>query len=77
MTIRVVLSSHFVKSAERTIERQRKLALTHFEKTGHSQHSGAGMLLPFIINHCEENKIPYVLKAYPGKGYYIEKAPPL
>ena len=29
--------------------------------------------LPFVVNHCERNGIPYVLKAVPGHGYYIER----
>lgn len=72
--IKVETSKKFEHNKPSYIERHRKIAVEMFEKIGHSNHSGMGMLLPFIINHCEENKIQYILKAAPGQGYYIEKA---
>lgn len=36
-------------------------------------HSASAMTLPLIINRCEQEKIPYVLKAMPGAGYRIER----
>lgn len=75
--MKVELHPQFSKWKPRTVARWQKMALTHFTERGSSQHSGMAMGVPFIVNYCEKNKIPYVLKAYPGQGYYIEKAPPL
>jgi hypothetical protein len=42
----------------------------NFKKNG-TNHSGRASLLPYIIRRCELEGVPYVLKAYPGRGYYI------
>jgi hypothetical protein len=71
-TVNVQLHPQFLKWKPRTIERWRKQAVEHFRRYGHTQHSGLGLTLPFVVNHCEEHKIPYVLRATPGFGYFIE-----
>jgi hypothetical protein len=55
-----------------------KRAIKAFDASGHSNHSGSRLLLPYIIAYCEEKKIPYTLSAQftkDGKriGYYIKK----
>ncbi len=50
----------------------RKRALKMFRASGESTHSSNGVLLPFVIEYLEENKIPYVLTAKPGVGYHIQ-----
>lgn len=53
--------------------RMKKIIIEAFERTGNSNHSGAGHTLGIVLQYCEENKIPYRLTAYPGMGYVIEK----
>lgn len=55
--------------------RMLKSIIAAFEQTGKSTHSGLAGTLPFIINHCEEQAIPYRLTAQPGVGYFIERIP--
>jgi hypothetical protein len=38
---------------------------------GGTSHSAQAHTLPYIINRCEREGIPYQLKAMPGSGYYI------
>lgn len=49
--------------------------LTNFESFGSSSHSQNRGLLQYVIDYCEEKKIPYRLTANPGYGYYLEKMP--
>lgn len=42
-----------------------------FLETG-TTHSRQALTLPYIMNRCEREKQPYVLKALPGEGYYIK-----
>lgn len=71
--IKVKTHHDYGRKAKAVEHRDRQLAVEMFEQTGQSQHSGLGMMLPFILQHCEEKKIPYVLTAYPGMGYHIKK----
>lgn len=50
-----------------------RMTIKHFIHNGESTHSGNGMLLPYVIEYCEREKIEYVLMASPGLGYYIQK----
>ena len=36
-----------------------------------SGHSPAAAMLPYLIRRCEQEKVPYVLEAVPGMGYFI------
>ena len=47
----------------RTEKQHRKRTVEAFEQSGLTNHSRTAMTLPFIIAHCEENKIPYKLTA--------------
>lgn len=48
---------------------------TNFMANGGSGHSGMAMLLPHLINRCEEEGIRYILIAWPGVGYHIKRDP--
>ncbi len=37
-----------------------------------TNHSASATFLVHIINRCERERIPYVLTAHPGQGYYIK-----
>lgn len=37
-----------------------------------TQHSAAAVTLPYIINRCVEEKVPFTLKGDPAAGYWIE-----
>lgn len=39
---------------------------------GGTNHSGLACTLPYIIRRCEREKQPYILKAVPSAGYWIE-----
>jgi len=41
---------------------------------GGSFHSGEAGLVPYIVNRCEREGIPYILEAVPGHGYGIRPA---
>ena len=41
-----------------------------------TNHSQQALTLPYIINRCEEENVPYRLTAIPGQGYFIEQLPP-
>lgn len=75
--MKVELHNRYQMLEPRTIDRDRNLALKSFIEKGHSQHSGMGLFLPFILNYCEENSIPYKLTAHPKLGYYIERIDPI
>lgn len=40
---------------------------------GGTNHSANASTLPYIIRRCELERIPYVLTAAPGMGYFIRK----
>jgi hypothetical protein len=42
-----------------------------------SHHSAMGTTMARIIDGLEERGTPYVIKAWPGRGYSIEKGEPL
>jgi hypothetical protein len=42
-----------------------------FLHKGTSTHSRHHILLAYIIDYCEKNRIDYALFAYPGQGYTI------
>lgn len=58
-------------------EGPRQNLINGFLKEGKSNHSGLHQTLSYIIEYCEENKIPYRLTAYPRQGYLIERIPAL
>lgn len=39
---------------------------------GGTSHSALAQTLPYVMQRCEEEGIPYRLTAQPGAGYYIE-----
>jgi hypothetical protein len=43
-----------------------------FESTGSSNHSASKVTLPYVLHHCEVNRIPYQLTFF-GSGYHIKK----
>lgn len=49
-----------------------KRIIDSFLRNGYTSHSGNATMLGVVVNYCEENGIPYVLKALPNMGYYIE-----
>lgn len=70
------------KKAPQLLPRQPSTSLTNanvrrtiemFEQSGQSSHSGRATTLQYIIDYCEEQRIPYAISAAPGKGYYIQK----
>lgn len=75
--IKVKTHHTYDRRAASVAHRDRQTVVQAFERTGESQHSGLGQTLPFIIQHCEEKKIPYTLTAHPGLGYHIKKEKPL
>lgn len=55
-----------------------KHIIQQFLSSGSSNHSGSGSCLPFIIDYCEQHRIPYTLRAHFTKagqrcGYYIQR----
>jgi hypothetical protein len=64
------------KTNHRVTVAQVRTVIFGFESTGSTQHSDLRMFLPYIIEHCERNRIPYRLTAKPGLGYFIEKVKP-
>lgn len=38
---------------------------------GGTNHSANASTLPYIIRRCEAERIPYVLTAVPGTGYFL------
>ena len=50
-------------------------AIQRFLSSGRSDHSKNALLIAYIIDYCETNKIPYVLNAAPKYGYSIERSP--
>lgn len=58
---------------EKPIPRNRQESLWRGFMERGSSHSNQATLLPFLIRKCEQEKIPYMLKAYPRRGYYIER----
>jgi hypothetical protein len=39
---------------------------------GGTNHSAQAGTLPYIIRRCEQEGVPFMLKAHPGLGYWIE-----
>lgn len=37
-----------------------------------TSHSASASTLPYLLRRCEQEKVPYVLKAMPGQGYWLE-----
>jgi hypothetical protein len=37
-----------------------------------TSHSAMAMTLPYILNRCVEEKVPFTLKGDPAAGYWIE-----
>lgn len=54
---------------------QARLMCQNFDACGHSNHSGRGSTLWVILEHCAAADIAYNLRALPGVGYYVERAP--
>ena len=44
-----------------------------FKAMGHSNHSARGLMLTYIIERCEQERIQYQLTAVPGVGYFIRE----
>lgn len=44
-----------------------------FNHEGKTIHSRNRTLLQYLIDHCEEKDIPYIITADPRRGYIIEK----
>lgn len=38
---------------------------------GKTNHSELGLTMKAVLDYCEENDIPYILKGLPGAGYEI------
>ena len=49
----------------------------HFLTHGKSGHSAMGSTLWALLDYLQRSGTPYVLTAYPGKGYEVAKAPEL
>lgn len=59
-----------------------KRVITQFEKTGHSGHSGMGLLLPYIVAYCQAKGYSFRLTAQATVnerfiGYTVERIPNL
>jgi len=67
-----VISSHEMALSKAA----QKRTWEQFCRSG-TNHSGRAGTLPYIIRRCEQEGIPYELKAWPGRGYYIKKGEPL
>ena len=61
-----VISTHEIALSKAAQERIWKVFMD-----GGTAHSPDAATLPYIIRRCEQENIPYVLNAEPGKGYYI------
>lgn len=57
---------------ERRTATQTKMVWDEFMRSGTS-HSGNATTLPYVINRCEQEGIPYKLEAAPGMGYRLER----
>lgn len=44
-----------------------------FEQRGYSQHSKNGGTLQYILDYCEDQKIPYHVTCFPGAGYHVQR----
>lgn len=64
---------HVRKSAHRS--RALRLIIEEVAAGGLSTHSALGTTLPLFIERLEEREIPYVITAFPGRGYVIEGKP--
>ncbi|MCY7305831.1 MAG: hypothetical protein LH632_06720 [Rhodoferax sp.] len=53
---------------------QARLLCQNFDARGHSNHSAQGASLWVILEHCAQADIPYILRASPGLGYYVERS---
>jgi hypothetical protein len=38
---------------------------------GGGNHSHMGLTLAYILRRCEQERVPYILTAYPGVGYEL------
>ncbi len=61
---------HFVHQT--LLKPSEKLRTWNAFMAGGTNHSSAAHTLSYIMQRCEEEKIPYVLQAMPGKGYFIQ-----
>jgi hypothetical protein len=70
MGLRIIEHKNCEKLRKRKIIKDQINAICN----GHSsRHSAQAITLPIIIiNELEARKIPYVLTAMPGEGYFIE-----
>lgn len=50
-----------------------KRVVNAFMLTGRARHSKNTVAIQYIVDFCELNKIPYILEARPGSGYFIQK----
>ena len=57
------------------LESSKEELIREFLRVGCSFHSPRHDTLGYIIEYCEEHKIPYRLTAVPTKGYMISKHP--
>lgn len=73
MPLKVTSPVHEVSAGTPRYERSAQMTWDSFVRNGHTNHSRAATLLPVIMNRCEKEGIPYILKAFPGAGYYIER----
>lgn len=64
-----LLPKVMVHTTNASVERIIKL----FDATGKTIHSENRSTLQYVIDHCEEKDIPYVIHADPRRGYFIEK----
>jgi hypothetical protein len=46
--------------------------IKEFKERGRTVHSAQASTLRSLIDHCEQNKIPYILHGNPGSGYLVE-----
>ncbi len=44
-----------------------------FLSAGCTSHSSRAQTLPYIINRCQKEGVPYRLTAQPGLGYMVER----
>lgn len=65
--IKVVHTKHLSKAKQ-------KYVWETFLKGG-TNHSAQAMTLTYIIERCEQEKMPYELQAVPGIGYTIKPKP--
>lgn len=54
-----------------------RLMIRAFDLTGLSNHSERANTLWVILSWCQYNKVPYVLEAWPGRGYSVRKLLPI